>query len=317
VTELAVETLDRNNLAATLTELKDQGGEASPEEPVRVAFGFRAAPEPAACAVVSSALLTNLSRVPLRVSARSNYAASVVIRCGLASALNTRGAWTTFGAGSDLLDSPRLAATWTPASKAALEAMFTHGPTRAESLFGPDHAVFINAHRTTGRFGPASMTRIVRRWLAQRYEAQTELLDEVSFALDQLVSNIDQHALGETSPYVISQVRVEIDREENRLTLVVLDSGPGVPSTLRAKDDGSFPDTDQAMINSLLAGDLANWGRARGVGLSRLSERLADRGGQLTMISGGVAATVDPGIRAKQLALDAGGTVLAVVLTLA
>lgn len=314
--QIALENLNRQNLAMTLEDLRSKGGDATPSNPVHLALNFRVDPDPIASAVVSSALVGSLGTIPISVSSAAS-AVGAVIRSGLATALHARRAPTLFESGNGDLGSPGLGSTWTPASKRALNALFAELPPQAPGLFGPKHALFINPHRTTGRFGPDRLTALVRRWLFQRFGADLSVLDEVAFALDQLITNVDQHAVVDEQPSVMSQVNISVDPDERRLVALIVDSGPGVPTTLRRKDDGSFPDSDEDLVRDLLLGELSNWGRARGVGLSRLSERIGAFGGELTLLSGGTSAHVRvEDVETETLPLQPGGTVFEISLPL-
>jgi anti-sigma regulatory factor (Ser/Thr protein kinase) len=318
MTEFALEQLD----SGSLEELQRRGSESTEANPLELALNLREPPEPAASAVFAGALMTGLKEIPLRISHDAdNVLLGNVFRSGLAAALGSRGDLTTFADPHSPLNAPELSATWTPGTATFRAAMFRDGEDESTGLFGPNHAIFLNAHRTTTPPGPSSITRLVRRWLGHRLDDDrvTTCLHNVGFALDQLVVNITEHAVTEQTPSVTSLVRVELEGDDTALpqalVLVVVDTGAGIATTLRAKLDEAPADSE--LLIELLKGRLSRWGRGRGVGLSRLTQLVQDAGGTMFVaVRGTSVAAADGALTVDAASAAISGSVISLRLPL-
>lgn len=294
MTTFALESLD----SSSLDELQRCGSESTEQDPLELALQLRERPDPGASAVFAGALMTSLREIPIRVTHDADEALLAnVFRSGLAAALGSRSGATTFADPGSPLNAPDIRATWTPGTPAFRAAMFRDGDDEPSGHFGPSHAIFLNAHRTTTPPGPSSITRLVRRWLGRLVEADEEsspCLRYVGFALDQLVVNVSEHAVTESTPAVTSLVRIELERQEDAvpyaLVLVVIDTGAGITTTLRSKVADA--PADPQLLHALLEGELPQWGRARGVGLSRLAQLVQEIGGKMFVTVKGVSVSV-------------------------
>jgi anti-sigma regulatory factor (Ser/Thr protein kinase) len=294
MTEFALEQLD----SGSLEELQQRGSESTEANPLELVLNLQEPPEPAASAVFAGALMTGLKEIPLRISHDADEVLlNNIFRSGLAAALGSRGGLTTFADPHSPLNAPELSATWTPGTAAFRAAMFRDEEGESTGLFGPSHAIFLNAHRTTTPPGPSSITRLVRRWLGHRLddsESAATCLHNVGFALDQLVVNITEHAVTEQTPSVTSLVRVELEGDDaappRALVLVVVDTGAGIATTLRAKLDDASADSE--LLTELLEGNLSRWGRGRGVGLSRLTQLVQQARGSMFVAVRGTSVAV-------------------------
>lgn len=306
----------------SLERLRKCAHHSSEGDPLEVTLRLREPPDDFfAGAVFAGALMADLGRIPLRIRHEpDDTLLANVFRSGLAAALSSRGKATTFADPHSPLADALLGATWTPGTGAFRAAMFSTEPDRPTGLFGPSHAIFLNPHRTTTPPGPASITRIVRRWLGTRLAGASALerIAEVGFALDQLVVNITEHAVTEVTPAVSSLARIEIeanrDGEAAWLHLAVLDTGAGITNTLR----GKLPDSpaDVELLPALLEGRLPQWGRARGIGLSRLAQLIQDASGSMFLAVEGTSVSVEDGITAFPDAATAAGSVISLRLPL-
>jgi len=315
----ALETLDPENL----TEFRRRAEESTEANPLELALRLHSRPEPFGSALFAGALMADLGRIPLRVShdLLDEAVLADVFRSGLAAALGSRNGLTTFADPHSPLSAPELGATWTPGLRSFRAAMFGAGDVDA-GLFGPRHAVFLNPHRTTTPPGPASITAVVRRWLDARLpagESSDARLADIGFALDQLVVNVTEHAVTDHTPSVSSLARIEIDdgddgKQARALVLVVLDTGAGIARTLRAKL--SDPPADAELLRDLLAGELEQWGRARGIGLSRLTQLVQVAGGTMFVASGDTTVSVGDDIDAAAAAAATTGSIISLRLPL-
>lgn len=318
MTAFELETLD----ADSLEELRRCADHSSEADPLEVSLRLHDAPEPALSAVFAGALMADLGHIPLRISHEPDEALLAnVFRSGLAAALSSRGGATSFVDPGSPLNDAGLGATWTPGMSAFRAAMFSAGPDVGAGLFGPSHAVFLNPHRTTTPPGPSSITRVVRRWLGTRLgvDDALERIADVGFALDQLVVNVTEHAVTDATPSVSSLARIEIESGPNgepaSLHLAVLDTGAGIANTLRAKLDE--PPADVDLLLALLQGGLEQWGRARGIGLSRLTQLVQEASGSMFLAVEGTSVSVEGGtVTASADASAAAGSVISLRLPL-
>lgn len=318
MTVFELETLD----ADSLEELRRCAGRSSEANPLEVSLRLHDVPEPSLSAVFAGALMADLGHIPLRISHEPDETLLAnVFRSGLAAALGSRGGPISFDDPGSPLNDAGLGATWTPGMSAFRAAMFGAGPDLGAGLFGPSHAVFLNPHRTTTPPGPSSITRIVRRWLGTRLDGEgaRERVADVGFAFDQLVVNVTEHAVTDSTPSVNSLARVEIESGPNgepaSLHLAVLDTGAGIANTLRAKLADPPPDVE--LLPALLQGGLEQWGRARGIGLSRLTQLVREASGSMFLAVEGTSVSVEgTTVTAFASASAAAGSVISLRLPL-
>lgn len=312
-----LEKLDADNLE----KLRRCAGHSSEGDPLEVALRLHEPPEPSASAVFAGALMADLGQIPLRIAHEPDEALLAnVFRSGLAAALRSRAGATTFADPLSPLNDALLGATWTPGLDTFRAAMFSAGPDLSTGLFGPSHAVFLNPHRTTTPPGPSSITRIVRRWLGTRLSGKSaaERVADVGFVLDQLVVNVTEHAVTEATPSVSSLARIEIEAGGNGLPqwlhVAVLDTGAGIANTLRSK----VPDapSDAEILPALLEGQLPQWGRARGIGLSRLTQLVQEAQGSMFLAVKGTSVSVEDSVTAFADGSAAAGSVITLRLPL-
>lgn len=314
---LALETLDPESLV----ELRRLAGQSTEDDPLELTLELHSRPEPFSSALFAGALMADLGQIPLRVSHGPDQTLLAnVFRSGLAAALSSRGGHTTFADPQSPLSAPELGATWTPGLRSFRAAMFG-AAAGEEGLFGPRHAIFLNPHRTTAPPGPASITRIVRRWLDARLpdsDSSEARLGDIGFALDQLVVNVTEHAVTEETPSVSSLARLEIESEDEgdprALVLVVLDTGAGIANTLRSKLTDPPPEAD--LLRALLAGELEQWGRARGIGLPRLTQLVQEAGGTMFLATGETTVSVGDGNDATAANPAVAGSIISLRLPL-
>jgi hypothetical protein len=265
--------------------------------------------EPGAGALLAHAILGVRDDVKIEVQLpEAHPALDSLIRSGIASALASH-KHVHYDPPASPVAEPALGLTWTPGVGRAMAPMF--GSAEVPSgLFGPSHAVFVNPHLTSEPGQPASITRLLRRWLAQTVapgldpSAQLAAIDAPAFAVDQLVQNVSEHAVTTSHPSVDSMVQVEVTGTDagRALQITVLDTGAGVAATLRPKLIGVEDMADATLLGTLLAGDLPGWGRGRGFGLSALSASVMDtEGAELRLWSGRSSVVIDGSVSAEPL----------------
>ena len=314
----ALKHLDRGSF----DELRRRGEESTEQAPLELNLALHERPEPWQGALFAGALMTSLGDIPLRISHEADEGIlQNVFRSGLAAALGSRLGLTTYVDPTSPLNSPVLRATWTPGAPEFRAAMFHEGKDISTGLFGPTHALFLNPHRTTTPPGPSSITRLVRRWILKHLDGLEKpdvYLQNIGFVLDQLIVNISEHAVTESTPSVTSLVRVEVEagKEGPTLIVVVVDTGAGIVSTLRPKLEDA-PSSDPQLLGELLRGELSGWGRARGIGLSRLASLVQDNDGYLLVTVQNANAAVDQGgVKVDNPSVTTDGTVISLSLPL-
>ncbi len=304
MSEVQVRELRAESIGASLGELR-YGYAVRPlrETGVRLSIQLDQDPDPIATAVLAQAMLTAPDDFELVVDLHDEpETLRWLLRSGVVSALARRrcvrfeGLPSTLGQG-------KFWNTWTPGAHAVMAPMFEDGVDSETLLFGPEHAVFINPHLTTEPYGHASLTPLVRRWLTQvvapglsAHEQETFIAAPI-FAVDQLVHNVREHAITPSNrSRVDSVVALEVAGEglERRLRVSVLDTGPGVATTLRPKLGGApaYPGEDD-LLGALLGGKLPGWDRGRGFGLATIAGQIAQApGAALELWSGEVRVSV-------------------------
>lgn len=229
-----------------------------------------------AASVLSAALLSAWGDVPLVVQLPPGESRRALPSLTFAFA-NRRG--RTEVPGVDLQPWRR---SWSPGMRERMGLLFSPaqmGETNDEpSIFGRYHASFINPHRAAHSTGTSAVTLVVRPWLAdvlpeylskpRDQRANPQFINDMGRLIDELLENVREHA----SPHggdnaVRSLVQIEITRgSEDRLHLIVLDTGPGIVVTARPKVADMML-SDDALLGALLQGSLTGWHRGRGRGL--------------------------------------------------
>jgi hypothetical protein len=167
-------------------------------------------------------------------------------------------------------------------------------------LFGPGFAAFVNPHLSTPRSGPHPVSTVLWPWLdrllrqvgldALDRPAREEIIADIGGLVDETVINISDHA-APAGPDVLSLVQLSVtrgggSRSSNRLHLCIQDTGPGIVATARPKAMGRAQGLDDAqLIEALLEGSLAPWGRGRGQGLPRVVDICRTRNATLRIFT--------------------------------
>jgi hypothetical protein len=287
------------------------------EEAVRVKFDLERDPDPIATAVFAQAMLS--MRHDLRLVVDLNDEPETLrslVRGGVVSALWRRPGISWERAPGTLGPWGRWH-TWTPGARAVMAPMFAE-EKESDSLFGPEHAVFINPHLTTEPFRQASVTPLIRRWLTQVVAPGLDdqehhiYVEAPLFAIDQLVHNVREHAITPHNRSLVdSVVSVEVltGVHGRCLRIGVLDTGAGIAATLRPK---LFAEArgDGELITALLEGELPGWDRGRGLGLATIAALIADQPGASLDIWSGEARVRAEATVVEQLAPEVTGTVV-------
>lgn len=233
-------------------------------------------------AILSAALMGSLSDRQLTVDVTDDDAAFGLCRYGVASALSLREGGTTFGPSAAKLENPELGWMWTPGLRGAVQGMFAEASAAPpDGAFGPDFATFVDAHLVSGASGSNDVTYLIRRWLGRRLTDLHERplsaldriwIDHVSFAIDELVDNVREHAGAAENPRPRSLLCMSFTRSERpAVVCAVVDNGVGIDRTLRDKVDGAtraLAPSDR--LQRLLGGQILPWGVGRGRGLARI-----------------------------------------------
>jgi hypothetical protein len=321
MSEVQVRELRAESIGASLGELRcGYEGHATREDTLRLSFLLENDPDPVATAVLAQAMLAVPDDFDLVVDLHDRpETLRWLLRGGVVSALSRRRC-VRFEGLPETLGQGRLWNTWTPGAHAVMAPMFGQGAEAEAPLFGPGHAVFINPHLTTEPYAQASLTPLVRRWLTQvvapglSAAEQEAFIAAPIFAIDQLVHNVREHAIGASAHHhVDSVVGLEVAGAglERRLRVSVIDTGPGVESTLRPKLAGApeYPGEDD-LLAALLDGALPGWHRGRGFGLATIAGLVNDSpGATLELWSGAARVAVDTHV-AKLPAPGVAGTVV-------
>lgn len=225
-------------------------------------------------------------RVTVHVPADSEKV-SALVQSGLAFALRRTRAEVT--PADSLLHDERWGRSWSPGNRAPWRLMFNDEDAIAGTeLFGALHATFVNPHWVPPRSGSDHVAHLVGRWTALRTPFVPALAGDVAYAVSELLDNIREHAVGYPQQHMLSSLlHTHIDHGASpHLHLAVMDTGPGIARTVRAKSShaSQYPE-DAALVAALVEGKVSGWGRARGFGLTRLSERVQERGAQLSIMT--------------------------------
>jgi hypothetical protein len=291
------------------------------DDTLELTFSLRVPADPMAGAVFAQTMLGLRHDLRLVVTLPdSQTAITSLIRTGVASALARRREWVSYHPPANPITQHDLWHTWTPGARDAMAPMF-ETDERPDSLFGPRHAVFVNPHLTTEPEGTANITRLVDRWLTQMVmpglnpdQHERYVLAPV-FTVDQLVRNVREHAITPTHPRDVDSVVVleAISHGlHSYLRITVLDTGPGVVSTLRPKlTDPYGPMTDAELLHKLLEGELPGWDRGRGFGLATIAELVSgEADASLELWTGRSKVRVDNSVAPIGAAVEVSGTVI-------
>jgi hypothetical protein len=328
MSEVEVRDLSVESIEAQLGQLRDltQIGPLR-EHTLRLNFLLDRDPEPMAGAVFAQAMLGIRQDIQFVVSFPEEHAQMRrLVRSGVASALARRGECVHWESGGDLLPLTELWHTWTPGAHEAMAPMFAAEET-AESLFGPEHAVFVNPHLTSEPYGSASVTRLVRRWLTQVVAPGLSKADRNRyiappvFAVDQLVHNVREHAITPYNRTLVDSVvvlEVHTTRRRRHLRITVLDTGAGVVETLRPKVAATHGELDEVeLLVELLQGELPGWDRGRGFGLATVAELVqAERQASLDLWTGATRIRVGSRVQPRTAAAEVTGTVVNAIFPL-
>lgn len=317
VRDLSVESIDHQ-----LGQLRDLNviGPLRCDHTVRLDFRLDHDPDPVASSVFAQAMLGVRHDMVFVVQLpEKGEMLRSLVRSGVASALASRGEHVRWEHTSDPFPVHDLWHTWTPGAHESMAPMFAP-EEHSDSLFGPNHAVFINPHLTSDPYGNASITPLVRRWLTQVVapslgdEEQDRFIAGPVFAIDELVHNVREHAIMPFNHSLVDSVvalEVRMHGEQRDLRVTVLDTGAGVIPTLRPKlmvPQDQLSDGD--LLEELLCGNLPGWDRGRGFGLSTISARaLAEEGASLHLWTGDTRVRIDTKVEVGAAA-EVTGTVI-------
>jgi len=317
VRDLSVETIDHQ-----LGQLRDLNliGPLRYDHTVTLDFRLDSDPDPVASAVFAQAMLSVRDDMVFVVNLPDkDEMLRSLVRSGVASALASRGEHVRWEHTPDPFPVHDLWHTWTPGAHKSMAPMFAPEES-SDSLFGPNHAVFVNPHLTTDPYGNASVTPLVSRWLTQVVAPdlgegeQTRFIAAPVFAINELVHNVREHAIMPFNrSFVDSVVALEVrTRGEHRdLRVTVLDTGAGIVPTLRPKlmiPQDQISDGD--LLTELLHGNLPGWDRGRGFGLSTIAARaLAQECASLHLWTGGTRVRIDTEVEVGAAA-EVAGTVI-------
>jgi hypothetical protein len=286
---------------------------------VRLSFDFEGDPDPIAIAALAQAMLVTRDDIELIVDLHDRpQTLRWLVRGGIVSALSRR-TDVQWERSPKAIEQGYLWHTWTPGAHEAMAPMFEVG-SESESLFGPEHAVFVNPHLTTEPYGHASLTPLVRRWLTQVVAPGLSPADHEAyiaapiFAIDQLVHNVREHAIMPFNHALVDSV-VALETVENRLgrqlRVSVIDTGAGVAQTLRPKLLGAFDHPDDGdLLTALLRGEVPGWDRGRGFGLATIAALVAERPGAALDVWSGEARVSCENEVVERSAPEVSGTVI-------
>ncbi len=283
-----------------------------------------------AASILSAALLSTLGRVPLVVRLPpDDTGLRDASLSTLAFAFANRAGKTSVE-GLDLAPWRR---SWSPGTRDRIGLLFSPGSMGESadepSIFGRLHAAFVNPHRAAPTAGPTTVTQVVRPWLthvlpsyvsnARDSRGNPGFVADVGHLIDELLENVREHACTPApGASTRSLVQALITRgAQDRLHVIVLDTGPGIGATARLKL-GDAPKSDAQLVRALFQGELAGWHRSRGQGLPRVWSKVqAWRGASLQLATNGVRATGSAGVlNVGDRGFSMTGTVLAATFPL-
>lgn len=230
---------------------------------------------------------------------------------------------------------------WRPADRAFRRAMHATAATRpleiderlsgATSVIGTNFVTFINPHKSSATGIQRELTaNLAVPWLAQMLhgDANRQMLADVAEILDETLANINEHAFSAATPHKSSAVQLYVTETHTRgqshtVHLLVLDTGMGIPASLRPKIPHLADSDDEEVLEFSVSRSRQDryYGRARGNALPDLCDMAVRNQGKLTIATSGRAQqstllTVDPeGTKVETLAATpiAGTIVLATI----
>jgi len=267
-------------------------GRLQADPPLRLRFDNswpRTGPGPA---LLAGALMGSFDDYPLDVDAADDAAVAGMRWFGVAAALQRRRGDNRYCRAASKLDDRALGVTWRPGISALTELLFAETDQGEQGSVGPRHANFVNAHLAVTSSGTSDVTYLVRRWLTRRLlerfaedlHGLRRTVDQVGTVVEQLVSNVREHAAAGLPSGADSLLRLALLDHPGRgaVSCSVIDTGPGIEATLVPKLSAQDRDRERAsVLGALCQGQLRGWGRARGLGLAKVTELVREAGGQL------------------------------------
>jgi anti-sigma regulatory factor (Ser/Thr protein kinase) len=148
---------------------------------------------------------------------------------------------------------------------------------------GSDLVAFLNPSLSPVSSSADDLDSVVYPWLrslfskARIHDAETrrQILRDVSFATNELLSNVRDHAaIGDTGNCSLSLFATGASELDSRIYVSVLDDGVGMPNTLQKRSALEMTDCD--LVSMAFAGRLPRRHRGRGEGLS-VVQMIADK----------------------------------------
>ncbi len=148
---------------------------------------------------------------------------------------------------------------------------------------GTDLVAFLNPNLRPVTSSAEDVDSVVYPWLRkllskariQDAQVRKEVLRNVSFATNELLSNVRDHAgIGYDGKCAISLFATGKSEMDSRIYVSVVDDGVGMPSTLQGRSESD--ETDCELVSKAFSGDLPRRHRGRGEGLAIVRD-IADR----------------------------------------
>jgi hypothetical protein len=255
-------------------------------------------------AVLVNALVTELTDATIRLHEPSQSPIEKLTYSGLGFAFANRQGKTQFNRLTpEDLQFARWKLPWTPAQQSAnVQTDAGNSATLPDqddpSLMFKAHAAFVHPHATSRQKYRRDIPYRIQGWLqsilphrAQSSAKGHDFIDELQTLIYELVDNVAEHAWPQGDPQPLSLVQVSVARGNSsdirdRIWVVVLDTGPGIPTTAAPKvGEAQLPRAK--LLEGLLSGRfLQSDHRARGFGLPRVANICSRwRDSQLTILS--------------------------------
>jgi len=309
------QSAESQSAEALLTRLND-AAQFERSRPVQVNPSWFAKLPHADAAVVANALVGSLGSVPVSLGPIRRSDLIHLARGGLFFALANRNGDTDVSALSgEMFDRQSWQRGWSPSSREPLEQLFSRsalGETEyVPHLFGPYHAAFVQPHLAGPAAPTTEVTKVLRPWLrgllphTRSFSAiQEKFVEDVGCLVDELVDNVREHgATQENGEPAHSLVQIFVTRGShgNRITLTVLDTGRGIPTTARPKVAAELASASDAdLVEALCEGRAGNWNRARGLGLPRVWDAVRSWERARMILASGCARLEDVGDSLKK-----------------